>query len=123
MVANKLINFRCPDNLLTAIESYGRENYPIMPNKRGSAGYDQSKTIRDILICGIESLTNGEVKIEKPKSSHTNYAKLLDMLNQNSRHIAELLNRITKIEAQVLNSDMEARSNSTGIVKEFNANS
>lgn len=87
MAANKLINFRCPDDLLAAIEAYGREHYPTAPNNRGSVDYDQSKAIRDILISGVESLTNGEVKIErkvdKPKS---NYAELLD--------------RITKLEAQ-----------------------
>lgn len=65
MAANKLINFRCPDDLLNAIETYGREKYPAVPNKRGSIEYDQSKAIRDILISGLEALTNGEVKIEK----------------------------------------------------------
>lgn len=87
MAANKLINFRCPDDLLTAIEAYGREHYPTNPNGRGNTDFDQSKALRDILISGVESLTNGEVKlerkVEKPKS---NYAELLD--------------RIAKLEAQ-----------------------
>lgn len=65
MAANKLINFRCPDDLLSAIETYGREKYPAAPSKRGSIEYDQSKAIRDILISGLETLTNGEAKIEK----------------------------------------------------------
>lgn len=98
-MANRLINFRCPDNLLTAIEAYGREHYPTAPNNRGSVNYDQSKTIRDILISGIETLTDGEVKlerkVEKPKS---NYAELLD--------------RIVKLEARqtpTIDPDIEAR--------------
>ena len=84
MAANKLINFRCPDDLLAAIEAYGREHYP---NGRGNTDFDQSKALRDILISGLETLTNGDVKIEKkadkPKSSY-----------------ADLLDRIAKLEAQ-----------------------
>ena len=91
MAANKLINFRCPDHLLTAIEAYGREHYPAPINKRGTVDYDQSKAIRDILNSGLKTLTNGEVKLErevvKPKSD-------------NSPYIAELLDRITKLELQ-----------------------
>lgn len=64
MAANKLLNFRCPDELLNAIENYGRERYPTTPSKRGSIDYDQSKAIRDMLVAGLEALTNGEVKIE-----------------------------------------------------------
>lgn len=153
MAANKLINFRCPDDLLAAIEAYGREHYPTTPNNRGSVDYDQSKAIRDILISGIETLTNGEVKIErkaeKPKSS---YAELLDMLDKNrcniaelSCYVADLLDRVTKIEAQqtpAINLDIEARLSAMesalsgkyskiqslipdlmGIVDEFNADS
>ena len=87
MAANKLINFRCPDDLLSAIEAYGRQHYPSAPNGRGNVDFDQSKALRDILISGLETLTNGEVKIEKkadkPKSSY-----------------ADLLDRIAKLEAQ-----------------------
>lgn len=66
MAANKLINFRCPDELLIEIENYGLERHPVMSSKskRGSIEYDQSKAIRDILVAGLEALTNGEVKIE-----------------------------------------------------------
>jgi hypothetical protein len=96
MAANKLINFRCPDDLLTAIEAYGREHYPTNPNGRGNTDFDQSKALRDILISGVESLTNGEVKlerkVEKPKS---NYVELLD--------------RIAKLEAQQAHPGIEAR--------------
>jgi hypothetical protein len=96
MAANKLINFRCPDDLLNAIEAYGRKHYPTTPNNRGNVDFDQSKALRDILTSGVESLTNGEVKIErkveKPKS---NYVELLD--------------RIAKLEAQQAHPDIEAR--------------
>lgn len=91
MATNKLINFRCPDDLLNAIEAYGRAKYPARPSKRGNIEYDQSKAIRDILISGLETLTDGVVKIEKetikPKS--------------NDLVIQELLDRVSKLEVQV----------------------
>ena len=93
MAANKLINFRCPDHLLTAIEAYGREHYPAPINKRGTVDYDQSKAIRDILNSGLETLTNGEVKLEREPVRQSNKS-------DTSPYIVELLDRITKLENQ-----------------------
>jgi len=93
MAANKLINFRCPDDLLTAIESYGREHYPAALNNRGNTDFDQSKALRDILISGLETLTNGEVKLEREPVRQSNKS-------DNSPYIAELLDRIIKLESQ-----------------------
>ena len=93
MAANKLINFRCPDDLLTAIEVYGREHYPAPINKRGTVDYDQSKAIRDILNSGLETLTNGEVKLEREPVRQSNKS-------DTQYHLAELLDRITKLELQ-----------------------
>jgi hypothetical protein len=93
MAANKLINFRCPDDLLTAIESYGRKHYPAALNNRGNTDFDQSKALRDILISGLETLTNGEVKLEREPVRQSNKS-------DNSPYIAELLDRIIKLESQ-----------------------
>lgn len=94
MAANKLINFRCPDNLLAAIEVYGREHYPAAPNNRGNTDFDQSKALRDILISGLESLTNGEVKLEREP------VRQQQVESDNSPYIVELLDRIIKLESQ-----------------------
>ena len=110
MAANRLINFRCPDDLLTAIEVYGREHYPAPINKRGTVDYDQSKAIRDILNSGLETLTNGEVKLEREPVRQSNKS-------DNSPYIAELMARITQLEnqqhapqqPQTLDRDIEAR--------------
>ena len=93
MAANKLINFRCPDDLLAAIEVYGREHYPAASNNRGNTDFDQSKALRDILISGLESLTNGEVKLEREPVRQSNKS-------DNSPYIVELLDRIIKLESQ-----------------------
>ena len=91
MAANKLINFRCPDDLLTAIEDYGREHYPSAPNGRGNVDFDQSKALRDILISGLETLTNGEVKLDREPVRQSNKS-------DNSPYLKELGDRITKLE-------------------------
>ncbi|MCF3578870.1 hypothetical protein [Planktothrix agardhii] len=93
MAANKLINFRCPDDLLTAIEAYGRQHYPSAPNGRGNVDFDQSKALRDILISGLETLTNGEVKLEREPVRQSNKS-------DTQYHLAELLDRIAKLESQ-----------------------
>jgi len=77
-MANKLLNFRCPDELLTAIESYGREHYPA---SRGNSDYDQSKTVRDILIAGLETLTNGEVRLDRDEIVKQNQNKSDNCIN------------------------------------------
>ena len=104
MAANKLINFRCPDDLLAAIEVYGRQHYP---NGRGNVDFDQSKALRDILISGLETLTNGEVKLEreviKPKSDTNSYVELLDRITrlENQNHAVQ--------QQPTLDPEIEAR--------------
>ena len=107
MAANKLINFRCPDDLLSAIEAYGRQHYPSAPNGRGNVDFDQSKALRDILISGLETLTNGELKLEreviKPKSDTNSYVELLDRITrlENQNHAVQ--------QQPTLDPEIEAR--------------
>ncbi|RUS93912.1 hypothetical protein DSM106972_095110 [Dulcicalothrix desertica PCC 7102] len=61
-MANKLLNFRCPETLLEAIDKIGQEYYPA----DNDSGCDRSKTLIDILMAGVEALTNGEVVLQKP---------------------------------------------------------
>ncbi|MGL4378605.1 MAG: hypothetical protein ACRCT1_19355 [Microcoleaceae cyanobacterium] len=101
MAANKLINFRCPDELLAAIESYGRQHYPS-GRGNGNLDFDQSKALRDILISGLEALTNGEVKLERepvrPKDNSP-YAELMDRITKLEKHNPEIEARLNAIEA------------------------
>lgn len=61
-MANKLLNFRCPEPLLEAIDKIGQEYYPA----DNDSGCDRSKTLIDILVAGVKALTNGDIVLQKP---------------------------------------------------------
>lgn len=104
MATNKLLNFRCPEELLTAIEAYGREHYPATP-KRGNIDYDQSKAIRDILVAGLETLTDGQVRLDRdeivkqPQSKSDNSLDLEAITAQISSQFEERFNRLEELLA------------------------
>ena len=50
-MANKLLNFRCPPELLEAIDALGVQRYPTDSDN----GYDRTKTLLDIISAGIQA--------------------------------------------------------------------
>jgi hypothetical protein len=71
------ITFRCPDDLITEIDSFGQENFPA----NTASGCDRSKTLVAILASGLNSLS------ESIPSSTTDEIELLkqvlkDAINQ-----------------------------------------
>jgi hypothetical protein len=58
MADKTMLNFRCPAELLDAIDALGQERYPTPNNKHGC---DRTKTLLDIVRAGIEALSNGSV--------------------------------------------------------------
>jgi hypothetical protein len=54
-----MLNFRCPSELLDAVDSLGRERYPANTKH----GCDRSKTLLDIVRAGIQALTDGSVVV------------------------------------------------------------
>ncbi|MEG4283539.1 hypothetical protein QUB68_10465 [Microcoleus sp. A006_D1] len=53
-----MLNFRCPAELLDAIDALGQERYPSETAKHGC---DRTKTLLDIVRAGIEALSDGFV--------------------------------------------------------------
>jgi chromosome segregation ATPase len=51
-----MLNFRCPGELLDAIDTLGRERHPSEVTKHGC---DRTKTLLDIVRAGIEALSEG----------------------------------------------------------------
>lgn len=63
-MANKLLNFRCPPELLEAIEALGVQRYPT----ENDNGYDRTKTLLDVIEAGIQALEDGSIEIPISKT-------------------------------------------------------
>lgn len=57
-----MLNFRCPSEVLEAINNLGKERYPANTKH----GCDRSKTLMDIMRAGIEALSDGSVILPAP---------------------------------------------------------
>jgi len=63
-MASTSLTFRCPDEVLEAIDNLGKERYPATNTKHGC---DRSKTLIDIMRAGIEALNDGSVVLPAPE--------------------------------------------------------
>lgn len=61
MTEKTMLNFRCPADLLEAIDAIGQERYPSDTAKHGC---DRTKTLLDIVRAGIEALSKGETVLQ-----------------------------------------------------------
>ena len=61
-MASTSLTFRCPDEVLEAIDNLGKERYPAATKH----GCDRSKTLIDIMRAGIEALSEGSVVLPEP---------------------------------------------------------
>jgi hypothetical protein len=66
MADKTMLNFRCPAELLDAIDALGQERYPTPNNKHGC---DRSKTLLDIVRAGIEALSDGAIVLPVSEAS------------------------------------------------------
>ena len=58
MTEKTMLNFRCPAELLDAIDAIGQERYP---SENAKHGCDRTKTLLDIVRAGIEALSGETV--------------------------------------------------------------
>lgn len=65
------LSFRCPQDMLEAIDSIGREHYPTDKNSKTNSGCDRSKTLFHIIQAGIAAITDGNIQIEVRQQSKT----------------------------------------------------
>ncbi|MEG3903659.1 hypothetical protein QUB19_15595 [Microcoleus sp. B4-C5] len=63
-MASTSLTFRCPDEVLEAIDNLGKKRYPAANTKHGC---DRSKTLIDIMRAGIEALNDGSVVLPAPE--------------------------------------------------------
>ncbi|MEG5054570.1 MULTISPECIES: hypothetical protein [unclassified Microcoleus] len=62
-MASTSLTFRCPDEVLEAIDNLGKERYPAANNNHGC---DRSKTLIDIMRAGLAALSDGSVVLPSP---------------------------------------------------------
>jgi hypothetical protein len=98
MTEKTMLNFRCPAELLDAIDALGQERYPSETNKHGC---DRTKTLLDIVRAGIEALSDGSIALQVPdisvRHSKTN-SKTEDTIDIEAR-FAAIEERLGKLRA------------------------
>jgi hypothetical protein len=94
MADKTMLNFRCPTELLDAIDALGQERYPTSNNKHGC---DRSKTLLDIVRAGIEALSDGSIVLPVSNKS-VRHGKTEDALDIEAR-FAAIEERLGKLRA------------------------
>jgi len=83
-MASTSLTFRCPDEVLAAIDELGKERYPVATNI--THGYDRSKTLIDIMRAGLAALSDGSVVLPAATEARQQPSdvrqELLDSLEQ-----------------------------------------
>ena len=94
MTDKTMLNFRCPAELLDAIDTLGQERHPSETTKHGC---DRTKTLLDILRAGVEALSNGSVVL--PTSDNTvRHSKTENVIDIEAR-FAAIEERLGKLRA------------------------
>jgi len=88
-----MLNFRCPGELLDAIDTLGQERYPSETTKHGC---DRTKTLLDIVRAGIEALSEG-LAVLPVLDKNVRHRKTDDVIDIESR-FAAIEQRLGKIE-------------------------
>ncbi|MEG4408918.1 hypothetical protein [Microcoleus sp. MON2_D5] len=94
-MASTSLTFRCPDEVLEAIDNLGKERYPAADTKHGH-GYDRSKTLIDIMRAGIKALSDGSIVLPAP-AENSQQPSNVRRVTSNVLSDSELEERITEI--------------------------
>jgi Chromosome segregation ATPases len=93
MADKTMLNFRCPAELLEAIDTLGQERHPSETTKHGC---DRTKTLLDIVRVGIEALSQG-LAVLPVSDNYVRHSKTNDLSDIESR-FAAIEQRLGKIE-------------------------
>jgi hypothetical protein len=94
MTDKTMLNFRCPAELLDAIDTLGQEHHPSETTKHGC---DRTKTLLDILRAGVEALSNGSVVLPMSDKS-VRHSKTENAIDIEAR-FAAIEERLGKLRA------------------------
>ena len=98
-MASTSLTFRCPDEVLEAIDNLGKERYPATNTKHGC---DRSKTLIDIMRAGIEALNDGSIVLPAPTATEPRQQPSdvrQDLLDSLEQRMAELK---AELKAEIL---------------------
>ena len=93
-MASTSLTFRCPDEVLAAIDNLGIERYPADTKH----GCDRSKTLIDIMRAGIEALNEGSVVLPSPAEVRQQPSEVRQNLSDSllEERITEIVERKTE---------------------------
>jgi len=106
-MASTSLTFRCPDEVLEAIDNLGKERYPAANTKHGC---DRSKTLIDIMRAGIEALSDGSVVLPAPAEVRQQPDDVRQSLSDSSleARITEIVQRQTEPLRAALKAELKA---------------
>ena len=106
-MASTSLTFRCPDEVLAAIDKLGKERYPATNTKHGC---DRSKTLIDIMRAGIEALSDGSVVLPAPAFVRQQPDDVRQSLSDSSleARITEIVQRQTEPLRAALKAELKA---------------
>ena len=103
MTEKTMLNFRCPADLLEAIDAIGQERYPSDTAKHGC---DRTKTLLDIVRAGIEALLNGGTVLQV---ADLNKEVVLQVADANQETVLQVAKDDVRRRKTVDAIDIEAR--------------
>jgi len=107
-MASTSLTFRCPDEVLEAIDNLGKERYPATNTKHGC---DRSKTLIDIMRAGIEALNDGSVVLPPPEFVRQQPDDVRQKLSDSllDARITEIIERKTEPLRAALKAELKAQ--------------
>jgi hypothetical protein len=103
MTDKTMLNFRCPADLLEAIDAIGQERYPSDTAKHGC---DRTKTLLDIVRAGIEALLNGGTVLQV---ADLNKEVVLQVADANQETVLQVAEDDVRQRKTIDAIDIEAR--------------
>jgi len=101
-----MLNFRCPKEVLEAIDSLGKERYPANTKH----GCDRSKTLMDIVRAGIQALSDGSVVLPTAAFVRQQPDEVRQQLSDSllDPRITEIIERKTELLRAALKAELKA---------------
>ncbi len=114
-MASTSLTFRCPDEVLEAIDNLGKARYPADTKH----GCDRSKTLMDIVRAGIQALSDGSVVLPAPAEVRQSATDVRQHLSDNWE---ERITEIIASKTEPLRAELEElKTSQAGAIEQAKA--